>query len=138
MKIHIDQIPESGLELTESCDPARLDLNRPDIKFVEPITVSARVTRGINNVSVELNIGAVMHLTCSRCLQDFTADLSKDVKLNIPGEQTKEIDLTDNLREEIILSYPLKPLCRRDCKGLCATCGQDLNKGKCNCDCPAS
>jgi uncharacterized protein len=138
MKIHVDQIPESGLELKESCDPLRLDLNRPDIKFVEPITVSARVTRGINNVSVELNIGAVMHLTCSRCLQEFTANLSKDVDLNIPVEQTEVIDLTDNLREEILLSYPLKALCRQDCKGLCANCGQDLNKGKCNCDCPAS
>lgn len=35
--------------------------------------------------------------------------------------------------EQIHLGIPMKPLCREDCKGLCGTCGGDLNEGPCGC-----
>ena len=73
MKIYIDQIPESGLELNESCEPAALDLDREDIKLSEPITLSAQATKGINNISVNLKADLLMHLKCSRCIEKFTA-----------------------------------------------------------------
>ena len=135
MKVYIDQIPESGLVLTESCDPSTLDLNRGDIRFTDPINISAQITKGINCLCVDLKIDATTHLDCSRCLEEFTAPKSLEIKLNFPIENKASgvIDLADNLREEIILNYPLKPLCRSDCLGLCPTCGQNLNKGKCNC-----
>lgn len=144
MKIYIDQIPEAGLELTENCQPSSLDLNGADVKFTEPIKLSAQISKGINNISVKLEINATMHLNCSRCLEEFTVPLSKKTNLDFPIENRtasgptghrsgEEIDIADNLREEIILSYPFKPLCRSDCRGLCAICGQNLNKGKCNC-----
>ena len=135
MKIYIDQIPESGLVLTESCDPSTLDLNRRDIRFTDPINISAQISKGINCLCVDLKIDATIHLDCSRCLEEFTVPKSLEIKLNFPIENKASgvIDLADNLREEIILNYPLKPLCRSDCLGLCPTCGQNLNKGKCNC-----
>jgi uncharacterized protein len=46
----------------------------------------------------------------------------------------KEIDLGEAIREQILLALPPAPLCREDCKGLCATCGKDLNEGECGCD----
>ena len=133
MKIYIDQIPESGLELSESCEPSNLDLNRADIKFSEPINLSAQVTKGTNVISVNLKINGMMYLNCGRCLEEFVHPLSRKVNLNITIENKSEIDITDNLREEVVLSYPLKPLCRPDCLGLCPGCGQNLNQGKCNC-----
>ncbi len=135
MKVYIDQIPESGLVLTESCDPSALDLNRGNIRFTDPINISAQITKGINCLCVDLKIDTIIHLDCSRCLEEFTTPKSLEIKLNFPIENKASgvIDLADNLREEIILNYPLKPLCRSDCLGLCPTCGQNLNKGKCNC-----
>lgn len=133
MKIYIDQIPESGLELTESCDPSILDLNRGDIRLTDSLRVFAQISKGINNLSVSLKVDTTMHLNCSRCLEEFTTPLSKKTKLNFPIENKKTIDLADNLREEIMLEYPLKPLCSSDCLGLCPSCGKNLNKGKCNC-----
>ncbi len=133
MKIYVDQIPESGLELSEDCQPATLDLNREDIKFTEPIKVSAQITKEISTISIRLKIEAQMHLNCSRFLEDFTLPFFKELVLNLPIKDQKVIDTVDNLREEIILSYPLKPLCRLDCLGLCPLCGQNLNQGKCNC-----
>ncbi|MEK7085982.1 MAG: DUF177 domain-containing protein, partial [Patescibacteria group bacterium] len=44
------------------------------------------------------------------------------------------IDLGEFLRQEIILHFPLIPVCSKSCKGLCPTCGKDKNKE--DCDCP--
>jgi uncharacterized protein len=44
-----------------------------------------------------------------------------------------EIDLGEAVREALILAIPEFPLCREDCRGLCARCGADLNQGECRC-----
>lgn len=134
MKIHIDEIPLSGvLELKESFLPETLNLDREDIKLVEPVRVSAGVVKGNNIVTVDLNVETAVRFTCSRCLEEFQKPFSRKIRLDFPVEKSKEIDITDNLREEIILDYPLKVLCRGDCRGLCFTCGQNLNEGGCDC-----
>ncbi|MCH7810833.1 MAG: DUF177 domain-containing protein [Chloroflexi bacterium] len=43
------------------------------------------------------------------------------------------LDLREGLRQYILMSEPLKPLCRDDCAGLCPLCGADLNAGRCKC-----
>lgn len=43
------------------------------------------------------------------------------------------VDMTDDLREAVLLGMPSFPLCSQDCKGLCPVCGQDLNKEECEC-----
>nr|MBI3612561.1 DUF177 domain-containing protein [Nitrospirota bacterium] len=43
------------------------------------------------------------------------------------------LELAEMLREQIILATPMQPLCREDCRGLCPTCGQDLNERPCDC-----
>ena len=133
MKIYINQIPDTGLELSETCEPPSLDLNRPDIRLTEPINISAQISKGPDFISVKLAIEISMRLNCSRCLEEFTVPKSLETKLNLPIENRDTIDLTDNLREEIMLNYPLKPLCRPECRGLCPVCGRNLNKEKCKC-----
>ncbi|HYU20553.1 MAG TPA: DUF177 domain-containing protein [Chloroflexota bacterium] len=44
------------------------------------------------------------------------------------------LDLTDVIRQDIVVQQPLQPLCRPDCAGLCAICGQDLNETRCACE----
>lgn len=48
-------------------------------------------------------------------------------------ERAVELDLRPALREEWLLAAPKYALCREDCKGLCPTCGADLNQGPCEC-----
>ncbi|HJU04699.1 MAG TPA: DUF177 domain-containing protein [Nitrospiraceae bacterium] len=43
------------------------------------------------------------------------------------------LDLSEMLREHIILSVPMQPLCGESCLGLCPTCGQDRNETACGC-----
>lgn len=72
---------------------------------------------------------------CSRCGADF------DFTVNVPDftvslevdEKTEFIDLTDELRQCIILALPTYPVCRQDCLGVCPTCGKNLNEGPCAC-----
>lgn len=47
--------------------------------------------------------------------------------------QGDQLDLAPMLREQVILSSPMQPLCRADCRGLCVQCGQDLNVRQCQC-----
>ena len=85
---------------------------------------------------------------CGRCLENF--ELTWDVPVEImvlrnvdtdEGEgdtlviqqASGEVDLTEFLRESLVLSYPTATICRTDCLGICSTCGTDLNRGSCQC-----
>jgi len=47
--------------------------------------------------------------------------------------QGNQLELAPMLREHVILSAPMQPLCSDDCLGLCAQCGKNLNEGLCQC-----
>ena len=47
--------------------------------------------------------------------------------------QGNQLELAPMLREHVILSAPMRPLCSDDCLGLCARCGKNLNEGPCQC-----
>lgn len=81
---------------------------------------------------------------CSRCLAPVEIPLEVDVLEQFSRHPDKEgedihhffgdeIDITEVLRENVILSLPVKPLCSPDCRGLCPYCGTDLNQASCNC-----
>jgi len=134
MRINITQIPQEGLYLKEEIDPAALDLETDLIKFHSPLKIKVQVTRITNALTVKLNISAVLSANCARCLDDFEWGFSKDTDLTFPLESSDIfIDLDDAIREEVILDYPIKPLCRQDCQGLCVKCGKNKNEGGCNC-----
>jgi uncharacterized protein len=46
----------------------------------------------------------------------------------------EKINLQDGIQEQIILAFPIKALCEDNCKGLCSSCGNDLNEGDCGCN----
>jgi uncharacterized protein len=63
-----------------------------------------------------------------------TGDLDLDDDGIIPlGGEGNDIVLDAEVRQVIRLQIPMKNLCRDDCKGLCASCGADLNVGECTC-----
>ncbi len=79
---------------------------------------------------------------CSRCAKTFEMtveepDLLFSLDLNECLIEINGIngfaDLTNEVREAIILAFPGYPVCREDCKGLCPKCGKNLNDGPCGC-----
>jgi uncharacterized protein len=45
----------------------------------------------------------------------------------------EEINLHQGIQEQVVMAFPLQPLCDENCKGLCPQCGSDLNRGDCAC-----
>jgi uncharacterized protein len=128
-------IPGSGcLSLKQVFPIDALDLTCGAFSSCEPLTVEAKVSRGINSVSVDVVMTGVLQFDCSRCLATHKREFNKSHKFNFEVKPSDLfIDIDQDLREEIMLDLPIKPLCKTGCKGLCAKCGEDLNLGKCKC-----
>jgi uncharacterized protein len=95
-----------------------------------------------------------VELACSRCLSLFryhltlnfeeeyspTVDVVSGAALPLPEEagaftidEHHILDLTEAIRQYTLLAIPMKPLCHKDCAGLCQNCGHNLNQGRCDC-----
>jgi len=134
VKIDINKISLEGLILEEQVSPSALDLETDIVKFSGPVKIRAEVSKITNAVTVTLRLNGLMCLNCSRCLREFNIDFKKDLRLIYQVDKSQlRIDLDQDIKEEMILDYPLKPLCNPDCKGLCPKCGKNLNEGGCTC-----
>lgn len=146
MKIKVSEIPEEGLDLSESV-PVRLNGHETPAKVV------ARVEKSGSRVSVKGTVTARMELQCSRCLREFEREVSMPVDLvyrpveELAGEspelameemdtgfyEADELDTGAMTAEQLLLSVPMKVLCSDACKGICPVCGRDLNVEGCVC-----
>ncbi|MEX1281415.1 MAG: DUF177 domain-containing protein [Acidimicrobiia bacterium] len=80
-------------------------------------------------------------ITCSRCLVEFEGELVTDLTATYgdpddpdarPISGDGRIDLAEAVHEELAMVMPAAPVCREDCRGLCAVCGSDLNVDPCD------
>ena len=134
MKININQIPAEGLTLEEDESASILDLETETIKFPQALRIKARLFKITNIVSADVILSTALRTICSRCLNEIEIDFQKSLKLNYQVSKSEQVvDLNPEIREEIIVDYPLKPLCSQNCKGLCPKCGKNLNEGDCYC-----
>lgn len=105
-----------------------------------------RIESVIEGILVTGSVLGDTRLQCARCLQEFSSTVNPQVcELFVTSAHERtaeedvypvvgsEIDLEPMLRDAVALALPLKPLCDGDCKGLCAQCGKDLNRGSCDC-----
>jgi uncharacterized protein len=75
-------------------------------------------------------------LICSRCLEKFNYPVNIELQEEYLKKEISDLeyfDLTDIFQENLLLTLPIKPICSKECKGLCPICGQNLNEGECNC-----
>jgi len=134
MRIDVRQIPETGLMLTEEFSSKDLDLDTDLIKFLSPIKAKAVISKSYGAVKVSLTLSSLVNISCGRCLEEKKQDFNREIEFNYAVDKSDSmLDLDPDIREEIILGYPIKSLCKIDCKGLCPKCGANLNEGGCNC-----
>jgi uncharacterized protein len=110
----------------------------PDV----PTTVDVDLESVSDGILVTGSVTARWRGECRRCLVDVTGVARGEFReLFEPDAREGEtyplrhehIDLEPLARETLLLELPLAPLCRDDCRGLCPTCGADLNQGACGC-----
>ena len=135
MKIYVDRIPAEGLEIAEDIDPhtIALDVNYEGVSFIKSITATAKVIKAGGEVLVDMKLEAPVEYTCGRCLAKFPDLLKKEFKTSYEAKPGSVIELDEDIRQEMILDYPMQSLCKADCKGLCHNCGQNLNIEQCEC-----
>lgn len=131
MKIHVNRVPPEGLEDHATYDPAAMDMDRLDLHLVQPFGVDAFITRVERELVVKVQIHCPVRAACARCLEEFDAVLSPSALFSYQVTPTDVVDITEDVRQEVILAYPMIPVCRSDCRGLCSACGQNLNQGGC-------
>lgn len=118
-----------------------------------PVTKKAPIDIRIANrenkrLLIQGETDVTISVPCSRCLEEVPTDIhvSIDKELTLDGsvigdEQMESIDYLIGLNldidkliyGEILVNWPMKVLCKEDCKGICKVCGMNLNKGNCDC-----
>ena len=130
MKIQVNRIPPEGLHEDVAYDPAELDIARFDIQ-PERVALSAVIMKAATDVIVDATIRGELTLTCGRCLEPFHEPLQTRALLNYEVQPTDVLDITEDIRQEVLLAYPMVPVCQPECRGLCKICGQNLNTASC-------
>ncbi len=122
----------------------------PDLTLTGPV----RLMHTIDGVLVQGDLEGEVAVQCARCLEPVIIPIDVPVEeiyrptLDIgtgqpiqPEEEDRALwidehhilDLTEVLRQDVLVAFPVHALCRDDCKGLCPTCGKNLNEGSCDC-----
>ncbi|MGD1118107.1 MAG: DUF177 domain-containing protein [Dehalococcoidales bacterium] len=118
------------------------------------VTGDCRLMRSQSSILVRCKLNTEVELTCSRCLGRFrqplkirfeeeflpTLDVLSGMPLPPPEDSAAFtidehhiLDLTEAARQYALLALPIKTLCKKECAGLCPTCGKNLNQGECAC-----
>jgi uncharacterized protein len=153
MIIDLITLENSPVEFDFSPAPEEIDLDG-EAQLKGPAQVKGTLTRHIAQLDVEGFIRAELELECTRCLQkiDKKFEIPLEAAFVTPENYTQareaelnakdldvsivegnEIDLTELVREQLLLNLPEQIFCREDCKGLCEKCGANRNLINCNC-----
>jgi len=126
-----------------------------ELNLVSPVDGTLKLTRTNHGILADFSYATEIEQECGRCLEPARASItsqlteeylpSVNVVTGLPEtivadvdeprvNANHELDLTDSVRQDILLEQPLQPLCRPDCPGLCPSCGRELSSGACGCD----
>jgi uncharacterized protein len=154
MEVNVSQLLKASIGSTRefSLDEPILIIDQGGESHV---TGTLKVTKTHRGVLVQGTVETAVPMECSRCLKTFknklmvnieeeyfpSLDINSGNPLDTPDapdsfliDEHHILDLNEAIRQNALLAIPMKPLCRKDCAGLCQVCGKDLNKGHCDCN----
>ncbi len=156
-------LEKESLAIHEAIAPGTIDY-AVDITQIGPMPVDGQADlivehRGahefVNDIRLRAGYSGSFEVLCARCVEPVPVPLTGSFDLIFrpsdadaeSGERAITVDeteigyyeesgllLEDVVREQVLLSLPTRTLCKEDCKGLCPSCGQNLNNASCNCD----
>lgn len=152
MIIDISNVIKSvNKEITEEVvmDMTSFESRLGEFPILKKTPVELRIANRENKLllisgSVDIEVG----IPCGRCLEEVPTqicfDIDKELKVENGVVVDEEMEETDYLigfeldvdklvYAEILVNWPMKVLCKEDCKGICKVCGMNLNKGTCDC-----
>jgi uncharacterized protein len=153
--IDLKDLAHDKLSFESRFEPGAVDFG-PDIHQNGDLDWSVTAERAGAEIRITGELDTTLEVNCSRCLEPARIGVSKpfdlffrerdegmfdeDEEVELDEEDTRtafftgtKLAIGDILREQILLALPMKALCTVDCKGLCPTCGTNLNAGSCAC-----
>lgn len=123
---------QGGLEVAQTLDPEALASLGAEAAFAGPVELRLDFSVGGKEILLQGSARGAFALECSRCLAEVRSAFEAALEQTY-GIGAQQIDVSDEVRESLLLALPVKPLCRPDCRGLCPRCGMNLNEGPCRC-----
>ena len=134
----------------------RIESSGEDIALFDPVQGELVLTSTGRTVRLTGRVHTALTLVCGACLNPFRQPLEVPVEEEfaratasvipsrgetglgpedfvVPVGRDETVDLTEVVRQHLVLAVPIAPRCGDGCRGLCATCGADLNLGPCAC-----
>ena len=152
MRIDIDRLPKEGLKVDRDFDFLSEDLVEEEAGFLQPAQARLEIKKVDQEILIKGRLTIGLSFVCSRCLMpfDYPVDSAFDlVYLPEDLEQAKEelaeedlergyfysrsLDLQEIILEQLNLTFPVKPLCSKDCQGICPICGEVRRESGCAC-----
>ena len=154
MKLNINDITGTEANVIFNAPISEFDFFGDELVLKTEVRVVTRVRKINEKILIKGTIETQIELECSRCLEHFPYSIGEDFQVvfepfssDIQEEEIelekedldigfyKEgiIDLTEVVREQILLAVPMIPICKEGCKGLCPYCGQNFNECTCTC-----
>lgn len=154
-QFNVSQLLKSGIGTTREYDFASEEpFDLDDGVASHDLRGHVRFTLTNFSILAAVQVRAILDLVCARCLEPFPTPTTVsfeeeyqpeiDVTTGLPStaprsdaafaiSQNHTIDLGEAIRQDLLLTVELIPLCRQDCQGLCQTCGANRNVEECTC-----
>jgi DUF177 domain-containing protein len=154
--ITLAELERHRIVASKTYAPGFLDFHGADFQQAAPLEVKVGAELVGNEIRIRGRLKTRLSAQCDRCLTRFEIPLTRDFdvvyrpfgelarrrdeEIEIPKDELEVgffsgdgVELADIVTEQVILSVPMKVVCREDCKGLCPVCGADMNHTFCQC-----
>jgi len=154
MKLFLRDFETFPAQTCLEAGPGQIQVEYDGVCDVQKATADVGIQQSGDEFFCQAEITALATLECARCLTPFTAQLQSRADFIVCSEATYEArraeaaddedyvfyrgesyeaDISDIVRQAIILAVPMMPLCKEDCKGLCPICKVNRNEQQCDC-----
>ncbi len=155
MFLDVKDLAVRKMRIRKSYAPGSIDYGLAEVKQTEPLEVNATAELLEGQIRVTGDLHTKIEMVCARCLEPVIEEVHRDFDLfyqpllkGTPNDEERLKDddteigffegeglfLADVLKEQVLLSLPMKVICQSDCRGLCPHCGANLNQEQCRCE----
>jgi uncharacterized protein len=155
MFLDVKDLAVRRVHIRKSYAPGSIDYGLSEVKQSEPLEANATAELLEGQIRVTGELRTRIEMVCARCLEPVIEEVHRDFDLfyqpllkGTPNDEERLKDddteigffegeglfLADVLKEQVLLSLPMKVICQSDCRGLCPHCGANLNQEQCRCE----
>ncbi|MEK7656521.1 MAG: DUF177 domain-containing protein [Elusimicrobiota bacterium] len=125
-------LEEGGLAVELEIEASSLGETPQGVSPAGPLRLGLEFSVGGSRILLQGRARGAWTLSCSRCLAEHRVDASCELDETYPASEST-LDVSEEVRQAVLLEIPSRSLCRPDCRGLCSLCGKNLNLGPCAC-----